>query len=111
MRIARFTTGEDPRYGVVTGELDEFGQPDPDSAVVALAGACVALGGAGELLQPGNHGSTFGGNPVACAAALAVLRTIQDDDLLTHVTVLGQKLRDGLAATVEWLREQELRRA
>ncbi len=61
-------------------------------------GACVALGAAGELLQPGNHGSTFGGNPVACAAALAVLRTIEDDDLLTHVTVLGQKLRDGLAA-------------
>lgn len=61
-------------------------------------GACIGLGKAGELLQPGNHGTTFGGNPVACAAALAVIRTIEDDGLLEHVTVLGQKLRDGLAA-------------
>ena len=61
-------------------------------------GACVGLGDAGTLLEPGNHGTTFGGNPVACAAALAVIRTIEDEDLLEHVTVLGQKLRDGLAA-------------
>lgn len=61
-------------------------------------GACIGVGAAGDLLQPGNHGTTFGGNPVACAAALAVIRTIEDDDLLEHVTVLGQKLRDGLAA-------------
>jgi acetylornithine/N-succinyldiaminopimelate aminotransferase len=61
-------------------------------------GACFGLGAAGDLLQPGNHGTTFGGNPVACAAALAVIRTIEDEDLLEHVTVLGQKLRDGLAA-------------
>ena len=61
-------------------------------------GACIGIGAAGELLQPGNHGTTFGGNPVACAAALAVIRTIEDEDLLEHVTVLGQKLRDGLVA-------------
>ncbi|MBZ5741105.1 acetylornithine transaminase [Nocardioides sp. GBK3QG-3] len=61
-------------------------------------GACIALGDAADLLQPGNHGTTFGGNPVACAAALTVVRTIQDDEILEHVTVLGQKLRDGLAA-------------
>ena len=61
-------------------------------------GACIGVGAAGDLLQPGNHGTTFGGNPVACAAALAVIRTIEEDDLLEHVTVLGQKLRDGLAA-------------
>ncbi|GAA1809895.1 acetylornithine transaminase [Nocardioides hankookensis] len=60
-------------------------------------GACIGLGDAGTLLEPGNHGTTFGGNPVACAAALAVIRTIEDEDLLEHVTVLGQKLRDGLA--------------
>ena len=60
-------------------------------------GACIGMGDAGTLLEPGNHGTTFGGNPVACAAALAVIRTIEDDDLLEHVTVLGQKLRDGLA--------------
>ena len=40
--------------------------------------------------QPGNHGTTFGGNPVACAAALAVLDTIEDDGLLDHVTELGR---------------------
>ena len=61
-------------------------------------GACLALGAAADLLQPGNHGSTFGGNPVACAAALAVIDTIESEGLLEHVTVLGQKLRDGLAA-------------
>ena len=44
MRIARFTTGEDPLYGVVTGELDEFGQPEPDSVVVALAGDPLYVG-------------------------------------------------------------------
>jgi acetylornithine aminotransferase len=82
---------------------------DPDVApdVVTLAkglaggfpiGACLATGDAAGLLEPGNHGTTFGGNPVACAAALAVLRVIEEDDLLERVTVLGQKLRDGLAA-------------
>ena len=59
-------------------------------------GACLGLGAAGELLQPGHHGTTFGGNPVACAAALAVIDTIEAEGLLEHVTVLGQKLRDGL---------------
>ena len=61
-------------------------------------GACIGLGAAGELLQPGNHGTTFGGNPVACTAALAVIGTIEAEGLLEHATVLGQKLRDGLAA-------------
>lgn len=61
-------------------------------------GACVALGDAAHLLQPGNHGTTFGGNPVACAAALAVIATLEHDDLLERATVLGQKIRDGLAA-------------
>ncbi len=61
-------------------------------------GAVIGLGRAADLLQPGNHGTTFGGNPVACAAALAVLDTIEAEGLLEHVTVLGQKIRDGLAA-------------
>jgi len=61
-------------------------------------GACVALGAAADLLQPGNHGTTFGGNPVACAAALSVIDTIDRERLLERAEVLGQKLRDGIAA-------------
>jgi acetylornithine aminotransferase len=59
-------------------------------------GACVAIGDAGSLLQPGNHGTTFGGNAVSTAAALAVIATIEGDDLLAHVTTIGDQLRRGL---------------
>jgi acetylornithine aminotransferase len=61
-------------------------------------GACIGLGAAGELLQPGNHGTTFGGNPVACAAALAVVGAIEAEGLLEHSIALGERLRTGLAA-------------
>ncbi|TQL68747.1 acetylornithine aminotransferase [Nocardioides albertanoniae] len=61
-------------------------------------GACIGIGRAATLFEPGNHGTTFGGNPVACAAGLAVVDTIESEGLLEHATVLGQKLRDGLAA-------------
>jgi 2-keto-4-pentenoate hydratase/2-oxohepta-3-ene-1,7-dioic acid hydratase in catechol pathway len=44
VRIARFTAGDDPQYGVVTGELDEFGQPEPDAVLVALAGDPLYVG-------------------------------------------------------------------
>jgi acetylornithine/N-succinyldiaminopimelate aminotransferase len=59
-------------------------------------GACIGIGPAGRLLTPGSHGSTFGGNPVACAAALAVLNTIADQDLLAHVRAVGEVLGQAL---------------
>ncbi|MEV0973573.1 acetylornithine transaminase [Microtetraspora glauca] len=61
-------------------------------------GACVGIGAAGTIFDKGDHGSTFGGNPVSCAAALAVLDTIEREDLLAHVRAVGQELRDGIAA-------------
>jgi acetylornithine/N-succinyldiaminopimelate aminotransferase len=59
-------------------------------------GACLAVGRAAELLTPGLHGSTFGGNPICTAAALAVLRVIAAEDLVRHAEVLGKSVRDGI---------------
>ena len=55
-------------------------------------GACIGLGASGTGFAKGDHGSTFGGNPVACAAALAVLEVIERDGLLAHVTQVGEQL-------------------
>src|SRR5690606_32567155 len=76
----------------------------PDVVVLAKGlaggipiGAVVALGeGPAGLLGPGQHGTTFGGNPVAAAAALATLHVIERDDLLTAVTERGRQLREGV---------------
>ncbi|MGW3496733.1 acetylornithine transaminase [Streptomyces sp. NPDC001020] len=59
-------------------------------------GATVAFGRAAELLRPGQHGTTFGGNPVACAAGLAVLGTIEAEGLLENVQRQSKSLRDGI---------------
>ncbi|MEV0084454.1 acetylornithine transaminase [Saccharopolyspora sp. NPDC050642] len=59
-------------------------------------GACIGIGAAGDLLHPGQHGTTFGGNPVVCAAAQAVLDTIAADGLLEHVEQVGKELVTGL---------------
>ncbi|MFI1288671.1 acetylornithine transaminase [Streptomyces sp. NPDC020792] len=59
-------------------------------------GATVAFGRAADLLQPGQHGTTFGGNPVACAAGLAVLDTIAGEGLLENVKRQSERLRDGI---------------
>ncbi|MGW3623651.1 acetylornithine transaminase [Streptomyces sp. NPDC000880] len=59
-------------------------------------GATIAFGEAAELLKPGQHGTTFGGNPVACAAGLAVLDTLAAGGTLDEVKRLGEKLRDGI---------------
>ncbi|MFG1783961.1 acetylornithine transaminase [Rhodococcus oryzae] len=59
-------------------------------------GACVATGAAAELFGPGKHGTTFGGNPVCAAAALAVLRTVADQDLISHADTLGKSITHGI---------------
>lgn len=62
-------------------------------------GACIGLGAMGTGLSRGEHGSTFGGSPVACAAGLAVLDTIEKDGLLASVTQVGGQLRADIEAT------------
>lgn len=59
-------------------------------------GACLARGAAAEVFKPGSHGSTFGGNPLACAAALATLDAIEADKLLDNARVRGEAIRGGL---------------
>ena len=59
-------------------------------------GACLATGPAAELLTPGLHGSTFGGNPVCAAAARAVLRILATQDLVRRAEVLGKSMRNGI---------------
>ena len=60
-------------------------------------GACLASGVAATLMKPGNHGSTFGGNPVACAAALATVDTIVAENLMARATSMGEKLKSAFA--------------
>ncbi|MEO6821794.1 MAG: aminotransferase class III-fold pyridoxal phosphate-dependent enzyme, partial [Candidatus Nanopelagicales bacterium] len=78
-------------------------QPDVVTLAKGLGGglpigACVAFGNAAALLGPGSHGSTFGGNPVCAAAALAVLDTIESDNLIKHATAAGRALAAGIEA-------------
>ena len=76
----------------------------PDVVTIAKAlgngvpiGACLARGEAADALQPGSHGSTFGGNPLACSAALCVLETMESDDLVGAAEQKGRSLRDSLS--------------
>lgn len=61
-------------------------------------GACLARGTATEVLKPGNHASTFGGNPLVCAAALETLAVIEEDGLIDHAHELGISMRERLRA-------------
>lgn len=61
-------------------------------------GACLALGEAADLFGPGQHGTTFGGNPIACAAGCAVLQVMEDEGLAQRSTELGAHLADAVAA-------------
>ncbi len=78
-------------------------EPDVLTLAKGLGGglpvsACLAFGDAATLLRPGMHGTTFGGNPVSCAAALAVLDTIEADGLLERAAALGKTLSAGISA-------------
>lgn len=66
-------------------------------------GACLARAAAAQTFKPGNHGSTFGGNPLACAAAQATLRIIEEDGLLTNAEKQGAYIREGLAEALQGL--------
>ncbi|MDQ5941889.1 MAG: acetylornithine/N-succinyldiaminopimelate aminotransferase [Pseudomonadota bacterium] len=59
-------------------------------------GACLTAGKAAGLFKPGNHGSTFGGNPLACTAALTTLATIEKDGLMARAEVVGAAIRQGM---------------
>ena len=87
-----------------TGEMFAHRHNGIQSDVMTLAkalgngvpiGACLARGEAAEVLGPGSHGSTFGGNPLACRAGLAVMETLESDQLPTRARALGQHLLAG----------------
>lgn len=77
-------------------------QPDVMTLAKALGngvpiGACLANEKAGEIMQPGNHGSTFGGNPLACATASTVIDTIRSENLISNAKALGKYMLNGFA--------------
>ena len=79
--------------------------PDVMSIAKALGngmpiGACLARGAAAELIQPGSHGTTFGGNPLACSVGLAVVGEIERRDLVARAEALGTRLLDGFRAAL-----------
>ena len=82
----------------------------PDVATLAKAlgngvpiGACLARGKAAEVMQPGTHGSTFGGNPLACRAAITVLEVLEHEQLVPQAAVLGEQLLAGFKKTLSGL--------
>ncbi|MCP2340815.1 acetylornithine aminotransferase [Actinomadura rupiterrae] len=90
-----------------TGAWFAFQHEDARPDILTLAkglggglpvGAVVAFGAHGEIFAKGDHGSTFGGNPVAAAAALAVLDTLEADGLLANAALVGRVFTDGIAA-------------
>jgi len=93
-----------------TGTMFAFQQTGITPDVMTLAkglgngvpiGACLAHGAASELFKPGNHGSTFGGSPLACAAGLAVIGMLQKDNLAQRAGMLGQRMVQGFRAALD----------
>jgi acetylornithine aminotransferase len=83
-------------------------QVTPDVMTLAKAlgngvpiGACLTRGVAADVIQPGNHGSTFGGNPLACRAGYTVLQAMLDSDLAANADARGAQLADALRAGLE----------
>ncbi len=80
-------------------------QPDVMSVAKALGngfpiGACLARGAAAELIQPGTHGTTFGGNPMACRVGLTVIEEMRNNNLVARAGELGERLRDGFTSSI-----------
>ncbi len=93
-----------------TGRWFGFQHSDVAPDVITLAkglangvpiGACLARGAAAETFKPGNHASTFGGNPLACSAALAVIDTIENHRLTERAAVLGARIAEQLRARLQ----------
>lgn len=73
-------------------------------------GACIARGEAGDIFKPGNHASTFGGNPLACTAALTTLNVIEEDNLMPNAVKIGGLMRDGFKEKLtDWLEVIQIR--
>lgn len=93
-----------------TGKWFAFQHTNIQPDVITLAkglgngvpiGCCLARGEAAQLFQPGNHGSTFGGNPLATAAALAVVSTLEDNKLADRASQLGLRIKQNLSHALE----------
>ena len=83
-----------------------FIRPDVVTLAKALGngvpiGACLALGTAAEMLTAGQHGSTFGGNALACSAALAVIKTLAREAIIERVPALGEQILEGFRSNLE----------
>lgn len=92
-----------------SGKWFAFQHSDIEPDIMTLAkglgsgvaiGACLAQGAAADVFKPGNHASTFGGNPLACAAAITTLDVIAEDNLLDNAMKLGDYMRKRFAETL-----------
>lgn len=93
-----------------TGSFFHYQQHDilPDVVTIAKGlgngvpiGACLVQGAATDVMKPGNHGSTFGGNPLACAAGLATVNTLIEENLVERAAILGDRIGSALRQALE----------